>query len=181
MRLTHREKILKFYQSQIKLCIFCSKQFNPTGSRDNYCSLLCKLDKFTDKTTACWEWIGPKNLDGYGLLKKAGWKSVNAHRQSYELHKGKIPEGMCVCHSCDNPGCVNPVHLFLGTHMDNMDDMIKKGRLADVKGESNGRSKLNQKDVHQIRSDKRSLSAIATDYNVSIHAIWCIKKGKTWN
>lgn len=104
-----------------------------------------------DKTGHCWEWIGPKDRDGYGQLTlgKRGTQ-VRAHRYSWELSNGPIPEGMFVLHRCDNPSCVNPRHLFLGTQTDNMRDMVAKGRGPDVSGESNPRAKLSREDVRQI-------------------------------
>ena len=88
------------------------------------------LDIFEAKfrfTMGCWEWLGEKTEKGYGRLtiKK---KHYRAHRLSYGFYVGDIPEGLLVCHHCDNPGCVNPSHLFIGTDMDNVHDMIKKGR-----------------------------------------------------
>jgi len=90
------------------------------------------LERWRDKAGAedengCWPWIGAKTHYGYGKIRK-NHKQIGAHRISYELHIGKIPKGMSVLHSCDNPGCVNPKHLFLGTQSDNLKDMFKKGR-----------------------------------------------------
>jgi predicted DNA-binding protein len=75
----------------------------------------------------CWEWSGGKYPSGYGTFSFMG-KSMQAHRVSYILTTGEIPPRMCICHKCDNPPCVNPRHLFLGTYQDNTNDMIKKGR-----------------------------------------------------
>lgn len=78
------------------------------------------------EATQCWPWTGAKNPHGYGKMFREG-EIVDAHRLSYEINRGEIPLGMCVCHTCDNPPCVNPLHLFLGTMKDNMDDKVRKG------------------------------------------------------
>ena len=79
--------------------------------------------------SGCWIWMGAWNGDGYGVVSKTLTRDFQmAHRVFYTEHKGPIAEGLLVCHRCDTPQCVNPDHLFLGTHMDNMHDMIRKGR-----------------------------------------------------
>jgi hypothetical protein len=90
------------------------------------------IDRFWDKVIIlgendCWNWCAFKNKRGYGKYYLDG-KKVYAHRYSYIMHHGDIPEGLCILHKCDNPSCVNPNHLFLGTHKDNTQDMISKGR-----------------------------------------------------
>ena len=95
-----------------------------------------------DKSGACWEWTAGKNSDGYGQIKIKG-RQIKAHRLSWELHSTPIPDGMQCLHRCDNPACVNPKHLFLGTHKDNMVDKKIKER---------GLKKLNHADVTNIKA-----------------------------
>lgn len=89
----------------------------------------------TGGVDSCWEWLAAKKQGGYGKIgiggKYGGW--VLAHRVAWELENGQIPSGLVVCHKCDNPGCCNPSHLFLGTQPDNLADMRRKGR--DCRGE----------------------------------------------
>jgi len=84
-----------------------------------------KIDKFSED--GCWPWLGYKNEKGYGITKIDG-KTYRAHRVAYELYIGKIPPGMLVCHSCDRTSCCNPAHLWLGSHADNQNDKMSKGR-----------------------------------------------------
>lgn len=100
---------------------------NPaTGRAETNVERFNRLSKF-DEDTECLVWQGQVNKGGYGTLTFRG-KNYLAHRASYELFTGEIPDGMCVCHKCDNPLCVYTGHLFLGTHSDNMQDMLAKGR-----------------------------------------------------
>jgi hypothetical protein len=100
------------------------------------------------KSDGCWEWSKCRGVSGYGRIQ-INQKSVEAHRFSYEMHYGPIPEGMCVCHHCDNPACVRPDHLFLGTHGDNANDKINKGRQP--AGEQLPQTKLTDSQVCLIR------------------------------
>lgn len=93
--------------------------------------LLARAEAVTE--SGCWLWLGSVNNDGYGLIRIGSRRDgsrrlVKAHRLSYEVHVGPIPLGLEVLHRCDVPACVNPAHLFVGTHLDNVNDMLTKGR-----------------------------------------------------
>jgi len=131
----------------------------------------------------CWIWMGSSQVRGYGEIISNNRKHL-AHRASYEAFVGKIPEGMYVCHACDNVACVNPNHLFLGTQKQNLQDMAAKGR--STRGSKNPQSKLTEMDVYLIKrffftkEDVTDLD-IAKTYNVSRSLIQLIRKGKRWN
>jgi hypothetical protein len=101
----------------------------------------------------CWEWQGYVNEQGYGQFRCGSGPLLRAHRVSYEIHHGPIPDGHHVCHRCDNRPCVNPCHLFAGTDADNLSDMDAKGRRVNAPqlGEKHGMSKMTVADVHAIR------------------------------
>jgi hypothetical protein len=133
------------------------------------------------KTNSCWEWIGTRHGQGYGQIKSNGL-TLKTHRVSWELYYGKIPEGLCVLHKCDNPCCVNPEHLFLGTYKDNAVDMGQKKRNKIFTGEDHRWSKLTSKDVEYIRSMQHVLyqKELALLFNVSRTCIQSIQYYKTW-
>ncbi len=138
--------------------------------------------KYVDKKeiNECWNWIGYRDHNGYGRIK-INRVNVLTHRFSWVLHNGTIPmETPCVCHHCDNPKCVNPEHLFLGTHEDNIKDRDNKNRQA--RRERQGHSKLTSDQVKQIRDLKGKLKQreIAEMFNVCATTISNIHKNKIW-
>lgn len=135
-----------------------------------------KVHKPSDEA-GCWLWLGCKTTKGYGQLYKSG-RMIRAHAFSYELHYGKVGNGMMVLHSCDNPSCVNPGHLFVGDQQSNMDDMVRKGRSP--VGEKNVKAKLTAGQVIQIRNDTRSASKVASEFGVSECTIYVIRGKRSW-
>jgi hypothetical protein len=129
--------------------------------------------------TACMEWVGLKDKDGYGRMFDQG-RNARAHRVSYEMTKGSIPSGMVVMHTCDNPPCVNPDHLKCGTHAENNADRAAKGRNGDQNGERNNNSKLTEADVLYIRSCNRKNADIAKEFNVARSLITMIINRTIW-
>ena len=137
--------------------------------------------------SGCWEWQGSKR-NGYGRMivgsrTDGTRRSVSTHRLSYELTHGKIPDGMEVCHKCDNRCCVNPDHLFVGTHKENMDDRESKGRNKPQKGEKNGRAKLSEADVLEIKIKRKNgmpFHKIAEEYGVHKKTVMDAVNGKNW-
>ena len=140
-----------------------------------------------DKSGDCWEWAAGKVTRGYGAFSANG-KQIGAHRFSYELAFGPIEKyGMHVCHHCDNPGCVNPAHLFLGTSQENSDDCKRKGRHSHAgggtRGEESPNAKLTEKQVIEIRrdyNDGSSLVFLAEKNSVSQSAIYGIVTRRNW-
>lgn len=145
----------------------------------------------TDDPDACWNWTA-SHTRGYGYVGLNGI-SLKAHRVSYEIHNGEIPKGLCVLHKCDNPSCVNPSHLFLGTQADNMRDMKQKGRKKRnaLKGQNNKgcfqreqrywRRKLSDADVAEIRRlyslGGISQRSLAQTFHISLSYVGFLIKG----
>lgn len=134
---------------------------------------------------SCLLWCGAMHPRGYGLIRKAG-KWSKAYRVSYEIHHGAIPDGMVVMHSCDQPGCINPAHLSIGTQRDNVRDMISKGRDNRLSGERHPHAKLTVEEVAEIRrryiprKHGCGAGALAMEFGVSKQTVQAILVGETW-
>ena len=138
--------------------------------------------KRVQKTETCWLWTGNANLQGYGWCYMAG-KMRRANRVSYIMFKGRIPKGMWVCHTCDNPRCVNPDHLFLGTPSDNSRDAFTKGRRQGHSGETRPMAKLTEEKVAQIRELRKQGQRpvdLAKVFGVRASVISSICNGWIW-
>lgn len=138
--------------------------------------------------SGCWEWQGIKR-NGYGRTivgsrKDGTRRSVSSHRLAYEVWNGEIPNGYEVCHKCDNPSCINPDHLFVGTRQDNINDRESKGRNVTKIGEEQTRSKLTKKSVKDARWERAykgtSFQKLATKYGVNKKTMQNAIKGITW-
>ena len=136
---------------------------------------------YVEKTPRCWGWIGYRNAKGYGVINLGG-ERVMAHRMSWELAGGIIPKGKFVLHRCDNPGCVKPKHLFIGTLADNNTDMAEKGRgrNGDARGERNTSSKLTEDDIRAIRAATENGPTLAARYGVARQTIYAIQYRRLW-
>lgn len=135
-----------------------------------------------NEQTGCHEWIGAASSFGHGNINVDGkyWK---VHRYAWTLARGAIPDGMCVCHHCDNPPCINPEHLFLGTRKDNSDDMYRKGRGRKSVGSGHWYSKFSDEDVRRIREaylfGARQVD-LAAAYGVHQTAISTVVRRQNW-
>lgn len=129
----------------------------------------------------CWPWTGGSNSGGYGVVSRNG-KSAIATRETYKLFNGPIPPGKVIRHTCDNPPCCNPAHLIDGSHWDNIQDAIERGRFDSV-GEANPKACLTSPEVTEIRnafSNGTTIDTLADRYNVSDCTIRDIVKWRTW-
>lgn len=202
-------------------CSYCGKQIKKSngefkksvkrGLKNHYCNRACSgkakiitidetknrliNESIKDPKTGCWNWHKSKNKKGYGHTAYNHIRSYSAHRASYKIFNGEIPESMVVRHKCDNPACVNPEHLELGTHQDNADDKVKRGRQS--KGTSSGRTKLTEGDIIEMRVlykyyltkrkskkckiySKYSTIGLSKMFQIGISTVDSIVRGESW-
>ena len=149
------------------------KVVKPTANMD----VLGRFYHYANKSVGCWEWSGEIDKYGYGKIFDNGKRKLS-HRFSYELHFGVFDFSLYVLHKCDNPRCVNPDHLFLGTAKDNYDDAKSKNRHSH--GGMHGNSKATKEDVLFIRSSRLSLRKLSDILNLDSSTISAIRRFKTW-
>lgn len=157
-------------------------RINPSASAKVVPRFWSKVDKSLGPD-ACWEWLGRVGrATGYGMFGQWG----GAHRIAYELAYGPIPDGLFICHHCDNRRCVNPAHLFAGTQADNIADACRKGRMSAPpvhRGKDCHLTKLTNEDVREIRlrlASGAKPKVLSVEFDVSVNAIYSIRLGKTW-
>lgn len=136
-----------------------------------------------DPSGRCWEWTAYRKPNGYGAFMLRKGVFVGAHTVSFALVHGPIPAGMSICHKCDNPPCVNPDHLFLGTQRDNAFDMFAKGRATRTRGTDRANARLTEDAVRAIREPAARyglIRALAREHGVSETTVRKIRLGKKW-
>lgn len=178
-----------------KNCEYCGVSFVPIKAIRRFCSHSCSVrhrhpspkERFwrrVNKTETCWLWTGTTSRGGYGMIN-FGEKIRTAHRVSWEIANGPIPKGdgyhgTCVLHRCDNPPCVNPDHLFLGTVADNNRDREQKDRGNQPKGKANGWAKLTEDQVLDIRDGGGTTKEAGERHGVAQAHVSKIRLRKVW-
>jgi hypothetical protein len=138
-----------------------------------------------EPNSGCWLWTGTCNHKGYGQIGTSAHGMATTHKVAYQYFKGAVPQSMQVLHTCDTPCCCNPEHLWLGTHQDNIDDKMRKGRhragrSTKSRGTANGNAKLTPDIVRHIRQRELSYTQYAERYDVSKSLVHAIVKRKVW-
>lgn len=169
-------------------CTVCGSTVRTRGSI--CCSVACSAlrrgsfeERFwlrVKKSKSCWEWQGRVGKLGYARIRRTDRSRVFVHRLSYEMHHGPVPEGLLVLHTCDNRRCVNPKHLYVGTHQDNTDDMFRRGRANKAQGERHGNAKLSDAEARRLvdmfRAGEATVAQLAVRYNLHpVHVDGVIK------
>lgn len=136
------------------------------------------------KSDGCWVWTGGRKPDGYGTIRAGGERGggavVSAHRVSWEMHRGPVPDGLHVLHRCDSPPCVNPAHLFLGSNADNVADKVAKGRQGAPRGSAHPAARLTSEAVREIRASTGSAREVGERHGVSASCVQRIRSGRGW-
>ncbi len=183
---------------------FCEKHYirfrkygDPHGGKRNHGTLEERFWPKVQKSDGCWLWAGAKSSKGYGLIGEGGrnGRDLLAHRVSYQLQVGEIPDGLSILHSCDTPLCVNPAHLRCGTTQENIAEAYEKKRKASpfadpknryqgprtgLKGAANTNARLTDDDIRAIRLRTDKPRFVAKDYNITSDYVTMIRKRKVW-
>lgn len=161
----------------IKACRFCGTESFSRIAHQRYCSLTCAFWSGVHKGAACWLWTKGLMSTGYGYIDFQRARHFT-HRLVWELINGPIPNGLFVLHKCDNPACVNPKHLFLGTQKDNRQDCVTK--LHHSFGSRHGMSKLSENNVLSIRASSKSAQDLAKRFGLAPGYVREIKRRESW-
>lgn len=177
-------------------CRQCGKSFVTNDNRARgFCSRRCSgaAHRVTDAAGYlmtrgkadgdCWIWTGSKNKKGYGTVNLSSHKTNLVTRVIWEIFRGAIPDGMLVCHICDNPICFKIEHLFLGTHADNSADMVRKGRSGNTRGEKSGKAKITEAQVAEMRTRRAAgelNKTIAASFGLHPAHVSRLTRGKRW-
>lgn len=164
-------------------------KFIPLPGRWRAETIIDPIARFTHrvaKSKRCWLWTGPKDADGYGLMtiktRIGDWRTIRAHRFSYEQFVGRIPKGLFVCHRCDRPDCVRPDHLFTGTAKENTADAVRKNRMSH--GAQHWCAKLSESDVRAVRelfdSGRATITQLARRHGMSVVCMRHVLIRETW-
>lgn len=188
-------KAVRCPECRTRECVHCGEKFFVRDAvyPNKFCSHKCRAAhqreayeagfwQRVDTTGECWEWTGPRNYAGYGVLHVGG-KDRLAHREAWKRTHGKLHTKVCVLHHCDNPPCVRPDHLFLGSRADNIADMTAKGRRRALSGAENGRAKLTEEAVREVRTSHargESYDRLAVRHGVTKTNIASIVKRRIW-
>jgi DNA-binding CsgD family transcriptional regulator len=184
----------------VKACEWCKKVFAPRVKRRRCCGNTCAAFASQDArrrgrdvaaefweraipepNTGCFLWMGDTNPAGYGVARFGLKHRTPAHRRAYQLAVGAVPDGMDVCHRCDNPPCVNPAHLFLGPRVGNLAEMVRKGRSA--RGEKHRAAVMTADEVRQMRAlaaGGEPVAEIAQRFNRNESTVRSAVRGKSW-
>lgn len=162
-------------------CKHCAKLFPRQRRKDQFCSPECYIAAHVKiQPNGCWHWQGTPGPLGYHVATFRGWRA-RAHRFCYRVLVGPFPESLFVCHTCDNPPCVNPEHLFVGNSTANTRDMDAKGRRVVHPGIANPRHVLTEQQVLEIYRSSLDCAKLGAKHNVSQPTVWRIKNGHRWS